>query len=221
MKEYYRAYDERYRTVHSLGLNWTSAAPTLVVAEVIEKYHIPQNAKLLDIGCGEGRDAFPLLEAGYDLTATDVSPEAIRYCRSRRPSFADRFLISDCMSDSLPYKFDFIYSVAVLHMFVKDEHRKGFYRFIREHLAPGGMALVCSMGDGIREYQTDTAAAFETGERQCGGNTVTVAQTTCRIVNKASFLREITEAGFMVNDYSLSPSPPEFDLLMCAVIQKR
>lgn len=37
-------------------------------------------------------------------------------------------------------------------MFVLDEDRDQFYCFIRNHLKPNGIALVLSMGDGMKEY---------------------------------------------------------------------
>lgn len=36
---------------------------------------LPPNARVLDLGCGSGRDARWFLEAGFEVTATDGSPE--------------------------------------------------------------------------------------------------------------------------------------------------
>jgi len=57
--------------------------------------------------------------------------------------------------------FDFIYSVAVIHMLVLDEDRNAFYQFIRSHLRQDGIALICTMGDGNVEMQSDIGKAFE------------------------------------------------------------
>ena len=91
MRSYYKAYDDRYRTIHEKGLQWSSTVCTPIVMEILERYGIRKDQKILEIGCGEGRDAGPLLAAGYDLTATDVSPAAVACCRARYPAFADRF----------------------------------------------------------------------------------------------------------------------------------
>jgi len=40
--------------------------------QVIEKY-FPPSGRILDIGCGCGREAIPLAKKGYDITAIDVS----------------------------------------------------------------------------------------------------------------------------------------------------
>lgn len=44
---------------------------------VIKKY-FPSCGRLLDIGCGSGREAFALYKLGYDVTGIDVSMEQVR-----------------------------------------------------------------------------------------------------------------------------------------------
>ena len=161
MKEYYKAYDDRYRQVHEKNLIWFHEAPTPIVKDVIDRYGIRKEAPILEIGCGEGRDAFPLLRDGYSLLATDVSPEAVFFCKERFPAHRDRFAVLDCVTDTLPQKFRMIYAVAVLHMLTEDEDRRAFFRFLHSHLAKDGIALVCSMGDGASERRTDPALAFD------------------------------------------------------------
>ena len=77
MRKYYEAYDDRYRQVHDSNLHWFDREPSEIVKQTIDAYGIVQTDKILEIGCGEGRDAACLLRAGYDLLATDISPEAI------------------------------------------------------------------------------------------------------------------------------------------------
>lgn len=38
----------------------------------------PVRGKLLDVGCGQGRDAIPLAEMGYDVVAIDTSEIAVK-----------------------------------------------------------------------------------------------------------------------------------------------
>lgn len=39
--------------------------------------HFPSGARLLDIGCGLGREAFPLSDSGFDVVGIDISQEVI------------------------------------------------------------------------------------------------------------------------------------------------
>ena len=51
--------------------------------------------KTIVIGCGVGDAAEVLSEAGYDVTAFDISPEAIRLCRNRYPVSTVNYLVAD------------------------------------------------------------------------------------------------------------------------------
>ncbi|MDD6799898.1 MAG: class I SAM-dependent methyltransferase [Firmicutes bacterium] len=120
-KKYYKAYDDRYRQVHEQNLQWFDENPSPIVAETIRDFMISRRHRILEIGCGEGRDAHPLLKQGFDLLATDVSPEAISFCQKRMPDYAERFRVLDCVADKTDDTFDFIYAVAVVHMLTRTE----------------------------------------------------------------------------------------------------
>ena len=214
MRSYYEAYDERYRTIHAMGERWSGTAPTPIVLKTLRALELPPEARVLELGCGEGRDALPVLAAGYELLATDCSREAIAYCRRLAGARADRFQRLDFLRDSLPERFAAIYAVAVVHMLVEDADRRGFYRFVYEHLQPGGWALVCSMGDGETSFRTDPREAFCLRERQHPGGPVQVAATSCRMVNFQSFERELCESGLRVCEKGITPAMPDFDKLM-------
>lgn len=218
---YYKAYDERYKAIHSKGYSWAAENATPIVLECIRNFSISQSSSLLEIGCGEGRDAKAVLEAGFDLTATDISPEAIRYCKEKLPAFAEHFHVMDCLSDKLDDRFDFIYAVAVVHMLVLDEDRNGFYRFIHDHLKGDGLALICSMGDGEFQMQSDIHTAFDVQERNHFSGKVKVAGTSCRMVNFATFEGEIARNGLEIVEKGLTEAMPDFNSLLYAVVKRK
>ena len=220
-RKYYEAYDDRYRQVHGQDLQWFASSPSHIVGEILERYNI--NGRMLEIGCGEGRDAGFLLARGCDLLATDVSPAAIDYARKWFPEFADRFAVLDCLTENLDEKFDFIYAVAVIHMLVLDEDRNGFYRFIREHLAPKGMALICTMGNGEWEMQSDISTAFDVQKRihEPTGREVEIAGTSCRMVSWETFRRELAANGLAIVEQGITAVEPDFPQMMYALVEKR
>ena len=220
MKKYYEAYEERYKTAHACGVSWAGKAATPIVLEILRRYGVATDARLLEIGCGEGRDASAVLSAGYALSATDISPEAVSYCKARFPEYAECFSVLDCIGGKIDEKFDFIYAVAVVHMLVEDADRDAFYGFIRAHLSDGGLALVCSMGDGEFEMKTDPAAAFEPREREHPSGKMTVASTSCRMVSFGTFRREIERNGLHIIEDGLTDAMPEFNSLLYAVVRK-
>ena len=221
-RKYYEAYDDRYRQIHAAGLQWFYDAPTPIVMETVKEFHITENQKLLELGCGEGRDAYPLFKQGYNLLATDISEAAIAYGKKKWPAYANRFAILDCISEKMGEQFDFIFAVAVLHMLVEDIDRDGFYTFIREHLFCNGIALICTMGDGTFERQTDIRNAFElqTRTHEQSGREVQIASTSCRMVNFETFRRELGRNGLRILKEGITASLPDFPMLMYAVVQK-
>ncbi len=220
-KKYYAAYDERYKTAHSQGVSWASGQSTPVVLEMLEKYGILPEDDLLEIGCGEGRDARAVLEHGYGrLLATDASPEAVAYCQRTLPHLREKFRLLDCLTETLDCRYRFIYAVAVIHMLVPDEDRDGFYQFIRSHLKPGGYALICTMGDGEAEMQSDISRAFELQERNHPTGKMLVAGTSCRMVSFPTFRSELARNGLQIAEEGIVSAMPEFDRLMYAVVQR-
>ena len=221
MPEYYTAYNDRYLQVHAKNLQWADDAPSPIVSETMVRLGFGNSAKILELGCGEGRDAAYLLRQGFDLLATDVSPEAIRYCRARFPRYSEHFEVLDCVTGSLSEKFDFIYAVAVIHMLVEDGDRARFYGFLRSHLKPHGAALICSMGDGEITCRSDPKKAFSLQEREHSqtGQMLSVAATSCRMVSQEEFRREIEANGLRIREIGLTETVPGFSSMLYAIVE--
>ncbi len=220
MRKYYEAYDERYKAAHQKNLRWMGYESSPIVAEIVQKYGISKENTLLEIGCGEGRDAIALLEKGYNLLATDVSPQAVLYCKEQYKAYSNSFERLDAVNGTTDKKFDFIYSVAVIHMLVPDEDRKAFYCFIKEHLTENGIALICTMGDGEMERKTDISIAFDLGERVCEGEKILVAETSCRIVTAQTFKKELKDIGFEIMEQGFTSIENHFPVMMYAVVKR-
>jgi SAM-dependent methyltransferase len=94
---------------------------------------------VLELGCGTGHDAARLADAGYAVTAVDLSGEAIRQARARYGSVA-RFLVAD-MTGRLPFPdgdFDAVMSNVALHMF-PDGVTRAVFAEVGRLVRPGGL----------------------------------------------------------------------------------
>ena len=220
-RKYYEAYDDRYRQVHEQNLQWFGENPSPIVEEIIQEFNISTQHKILELGCGEGCDAIYLLNRGFDLLATDISAEAIAFCRKEWPQFTEQFQTLDCVAGKLEGTFDLIYAVAVVHMLVPDEDRNGFYTFVRDHLSPEGLALICTMGDGSFERQSDIRTAFDLQSRvhEGTGKAVEIAETSCRMVSFESFENELTRNGLAIIKQGITAVEPDFSQMMYAVVR--
>lgn len=115
--------------------------------------------------------------------------------------------------------FNFIFAIAVVHMLVLDEDRDGFYRFIRSHLTAEGKALICTMGDGEFEMQSDISIAFTLQERNHDSGKMMVAGTSCRMVSWNTLENELARNGLTIIEKGITSSLPDFNCLMYAVVK--
>lgn len=223
MRKYYEAYDDRYRQVHQENLHWFDENPSGIVLETMEKYAVTKQMRILEVGCGEGRDARVLLRKGYKVLATDVSSAAVDFCRRQDPAHEDAYACLDCLNWRTEEKFDFIYAVAVIHMLVPQEDRDGFFRFYRDHLTDGGIGLICSMGDGSEEMQSDISNAFATRDRlhEASGKVVHIANTSCRVVSLEKLRHEIQENGLTILEMGHTAVEPDFPEMIYAIVTKK
>jgi SAM-dependent methyltransferase len=119
------------------------------------KGRIRPSDRLLDAGCGGGRNLVYLLRTGADVWGADSDADAIaearRLARSLAPSLPDdRF--AACPIENLPHPdrfFQVVVCSAVLHFARTDEQFASMLRSLWRVLAPGGMffaRLASSMG---------------------------------------------------------------------------
>lgn len=222
MSKYYEAYDKRYRQVHDKGLSWSPDNNTEIVEEMIMKYHL-ENARMLEIGCGEGRDARYLLNKDYDVLATDISEEAIRYCKIRDPEHKISYRILDVLKDDrADDKYGFIYSIATLHMLVLDEDRNNYFNYIYKHMEDDGYALILTMGDGKTEVSSDITKAFDNVRRthQQSEQEMDIVQTSCRMVSFDTLFKELSNKGLEEVEDGITEIENHFDKIMYVLIKK-
>lgn len=141
VKDYYKAYEKRYKQDYKENMLWSSKLFTPDVINFIDDYKVNKQDRILDLGCGEGRNAIYLLEKGYNVLAIDYSSSVIDMCNKLSSNKYERhFKQFDIIEDEKKEKFNYIYSIAVLHMFVLKEHRNKFLSFIRRW----SLLIMCS-----------------------------------------------------------------------------
>ena len=221
-KNYYKAYETRYKQIYQNNELWTEQKPTPDVIKTIDKIKLTKASKILEIGCGEGRDAIFLLKKNYDVLAIDYSDTVIKKCNElSKQKYKKNFKQFDVIIDKLNEKFDFIYSVAVIHMFVNKDHRKKFLDFINDHLKEKGLALIASMGDGEKTYSSDISKSFEITDRYIHNKTkVKIATTSCKIVNWNQFEKELENSNLRIKEKWISKEVPGFDKVMFVLIER-
>ena len=223
MKKYYMAYEDRYRQVHKEGLLWESQGNSQVVIDTIKKYNISQCDDILDLGCGEGRDSIFLLKQNYKVVGVDCSKEGINTCKKLASiqNINCDFRVLDLVNERLEKKFDFIYSMAVLHMLCTDEDRKSFYNFIYNSLKQNGKALICVLCDKDgEEFTSDYKNAFEIKQRvhMETKKVLNIATTSCRMLKLDNLIKEAKQNNFELIECFRPDYIPGFNDSMIAMV---
>lgn len=96
--------------------------------------------RLLDVGCGTGRDAGHLATLGYTATGLDTSAPMLTYAQRRHPGV--RFLRADMRTFNLSEQFDVITCLdsALLYCHTNAD-LTNFLQRCHRHLRPGGLLL--------------------------------------------------------------------------------
>jgi len=102
---------------------------------------VPEGAKVLDIGCGNGR-LLQVLPKNIRYLGVDLSSKLIRKARETYPD--KRFLTGDFLSlpyDKLGQEYDFIFAIAVFHHLPNKRTRLHFLTKAKKLLGKGGKLM--------------------------------------------------------------------------------
>jgi tellurite methyltransferase len=114
--------------------------------------------RVLDAGCGGGRNLIYFLRCGYDVCGVDLSNEAVAHVRALASGLAphlpaDNFRVEAVEAMSFADAgFDVVISSAVLHFARDEEHWQGMVREMWRVLKPGGIFFArLASGVGLEE----------------------------------------------------------------------
>jgi SAM-dependent methyltransferase len=156
------------------------------------KGHITPQMKVLDAGCGGGRNLIYLLRSGFDVFGVDQSSESISHIQSLAATLAphlpaDNFRVEPIERMSFgDASCDVVMSSAVLHFATDEEHWHSMVDEMWRVLKPGGIffaRLASSIGmeeqieqiEGRRYHLPDGSDRFLVDEQMLLATTVSLA----------------------------------------------
>ena len=111
--------------------------------ELIELCPPAAGKKVLDIGCGEGKDAVYMAQKGYDVTAFDLTENGIRktLALAKERGVGIKAYVDDINSFETTEEFDIIYSTGTVQ-YLFDENKDGFFEKIAKITKPDGIVYI-------------------------------------------------------------------------------
>lgn len=132
-------YDNRYRgEKYYWGL-----APNQLCYEIMRLKPPTEAYRVLDIGCGEGKDAVFLARNGYQVTAFDISEQGLAKAGKLAQACGVKvdFFRADVRDFRADREYDIIFSSGVFH-YIPPELREEITVHLKSHTAQGGINVI-------------------------------------------------------------------------------
>ena len=94
--------------------------------KLIQSYNCVDKPKLLELGCGDGRDLKLFIENGFDVYAVDIATKSIEKLKKKFANKANIYCQDIKNMDFVNNSFDIIYAHLTLHYFTNEETCKIF-----------------------------------------------------------------------------------------------
>ncbi|MDE2311727.1 MAG: class I SAM-dependent methyltransferase [Patescibacteria group bacterium] len=137
---------ENLETYNKIAAAWTKLRADDFWLPELEKFrgYLPAG-KVLDLGCGSGRDSHWLLKFGFEVWGVDFSEEQIRLARAKNP--AARYFVQNFYELDLPAEsFDGLWAAnSLLH--VPKQNVAAVLQKVKAVLKPKAVAFI-SMKEG-------------------------------------------------------------------------
>ncbi len=206
-------YGIRYREAYAAGARFLDVdRPTRVLVRLLSTVRLAKGARVIDMGCGEGRDAVYLARRGFQVVGIDRSAEAIGRAKQRAKQARVLAAFRDgdiTRRQPLSSRWaDLVISIDNLHLVIDSVLRQRHYREALRLLRPGGRYFlvahtqtrrVLKRGGGLRSITVHVK-----GKRQ----RIIVPRPPALLLPRQGYERELKQAGFRIGPSSVTRSFP-------------
>jgi SAM-dependent methyltransferase len=135
-----------YRTQPAEGMPWFFPTLDPDVERALQQHAI--GGRALDLGTGPATQAIALAERGFDVTATDISEDALHGGRARADAAGVRvqFLVDDITGSQLDQTYDLILDRGCFHVLGPGQ-RGAYVKTVARLVEPSGYLLLKCFSD--------------------------------------------------------------------------
>lgn len=154
------AWEKEYRSGRSKWKGTTNSAPDL-----------PKGARILEVGCGNGKNLSALLNKGWEVYAIDVAPSAVKIAKERvEKEYQASAHLSVGDASNLAFKDGFFDAVFLFHVLghLSEEDRKLAVKEAFRVLKKGGKCYFREFG--ITDYRFGKGVEVEKNTFRKGTN---------------------------------------------------
>jgi len=126
------------------AVHWADLAPSPQLVSWMNDHPVAgPGSRAITIGCGLGDDAEAMAGGGYQVTAFDIAPTAIRMCRERYPDSTVDYRVEDLFDHPPEWTgaFDLVFECNTIQA-LPGPYRLQALNAITGMAAPGGSVLV-------------------------------------------------------------------------------
>ena len=134
--DYYNRNADRYY--------WTTVGVDMGVFRKRFASYLPNEASVIDMGCGSGRDVIAFSDMGHDAVGLDAAKVLLKLAEER---LEIKTIAADMSGYITASPYDGVWCCASL-IHLDDEEKARFFRNLERNLKPGG-ALFISVKEGI------------------------------------------------------------------------
>lgn len=137
-------WEKVYQTKQFAEVSWYQARPDISLG-FLEKFKLPKDAKIIDIGGGESKLVDFLLEKGYtDITVLDISEQAIERVKARLGHAATKvkWIIADAAQFEPAEQYDFWHDRAAFHFLTEEEDIRHYVQNVQQNVRPNGYMVL-------------------------------------------------------------------------------
>lgn len=120
---------------------------------------LPKGAKILDAGCGSGRDSRYFVSKGFNVMGVDLSEKLLEIAKQNNPSIT--FFKQDLRKLDFPQEsFDGIWACASLHHLRRSEVPKVLKKFFSLLKPRGALFVLVKEGTGEEDVQESLSSGL-------------------------------------------------------------